>query len=181
VEYPGWVGRAKSGVELMGDSVLWLQQNIHDHSLLYFIALYVVGGRPVAILTASFVKLNLLFFFPLVVFMDILQVPCFYYLYEHTFTSNRLKRLSGYFQRKGEVAKDRSFFQRLKTLGGVGVVLLTMLPVKGGGMWSGVFLAHITGMPKKTSYPLLIVGSLLGSLMFLGLGDGLIRFYHLIA
>jgi len=164
----------------MGDSLLWLQQHIHEHSLLYFIAIYVVGGRPVAILTASFVKLNLLFFFPLVVFMDILQVPCFYYLYEHTFTNQRFKRLSGYFQRKGEAAKDRGFFQRLKTLGGVGVVLLTMLPVKGGGMWSGVFLAHITGMRKKTSYPLLVVGSLLGSLMFLGLGDALIRFYHLI-
>ena len=68
----------------------------------------------------------------------------------------------------------------MKTLGGVGVVLLTMLPVKGGGMWSGVFLAHITGMRKKISYPLLAVGSLLGSLMFLGLGDALIRFYHLI-
>jgi hypothetical protein len=45
-------------------------------------------------------------------------------------------------------------------------------------MWSGVFLAHVTAVPKKTSYPLLIVGSLLGSLMFLGLGDGLIRLYH---
>jgi uncharacterized membrane protein len=55
-----------------------------------------------------------------------------------------------------------------------------MLPVKGGGMWSGVFLAHITSMPKKVSYPLLFVGSLLGSLMFLGLGDGLIRFYRLV-
>jgi uncharacterized membrane protein len=164
----------------MGDSVLWLQQNIHEHSLLYFIALYIVGGRPVAILTATLARLNLLFFFPLVVFMDILQVPCFYYLYEHTFTTNRLKRLSGYFQRKGEKAKDRSFFQRLKTLGNVGVVLLTMLPVKGGGMWSGVFLAHITGMHKKVSYPLLFVGSLLGSLMFLGLGDSLIRLYRLI-
>ena len=163
----------------MGDSVLWLQQHIHEHSLVYFIALYVVGGRPVAILTASFVKLNLLFFFPLVVFMDVLQVPCFYYLYEHTFTSKRLKRLSGYFQGKGERAKDRSFFQRLKTLGSVGGVLLTMLPVKGGGMWSGVFLAHIARIPKKTSYLLLIVGSLLGSLMFLGLGDALIRLYHL--
>ena len=175
------MGSPKSGVELMGDSLLWLQQHIHEHSLLYFIAIYVVGGRPAAILTASFVKLNLLLFFPLVVFMDILQVPCFYYLYEHTFTNERFKRLSGYFQRKGEAAKDRGVFQSLKALGGVGVVLLTMLPVKGGGMWSGVFLAHITGMRKKTSYPLLAVGSLLGSLMFLGLGDALIRFYHLIA
>jgi uncharacterized membrane protein len=181
MEYPVWIGSSKSGVELMGDSVLWLQQHLHEHSLIYFIALYVVGGRPVAILTASFFRLNLLFFFPLVVFMDILQVPCFYYLYEHTFTSGRLKRLSGYFQRKGEVAKDRSIFQRLKALGSVGVVLLTMLPVKGGGMWSGVFLAHIIAIPKKKSYTWLIVGSLLGSLMFLGLGDGLIRLYHLIA
>ena len=181
MEHPGGIGSSKLGVELMGDSVLWLQQHLHEHSLLYFIALYVVGGRPVAILTASFFRLNMLFFFPLVVFMDILQVPCFYYLYEHTFTSKRLKGLSNYFQKKGEVAKDRGIFKRLKALGSVGVVLLTMLPVKGGGMWSGVFLAHIIAMPKKTSYTWLIAGSLLGSLMFLGLGDGLIRLYHLIA
>ena len=165
----------------MGDSVVWLQQHLHEHSLLYFIALYTVGGRPVAILTASLFRLNLLLFFPLVIFMDILQVPCFYYLYEHTFTSARLQRLNGYFQRKGKVAKERRFFQRLQAYGHVGVLLLTMLPMKGGGMWCGVFLAHIIGVPKKKSYTLLMSGSILGSLMFVGVGDGLLRFWHLIA
>ena len=165
----------------MGDSVVWLQQHLHEHSLLYFIALYTVGGRPVAILTASLFRLNLLLFFPLVIFMDILQVPCFYYLYEHTFTNERLQRLSGYFQRKGKVAKERRFFQRLQAFGHVGVLLLTMLPIKGGGMWSGVFLAHIIGVPKKKSYTLLMSGSILGSLMFVGVGDGLLRFWHLMA
>lgn len=165
----------------MGDSVVWLQQHLHEHSLLYFIALYIVGGRPVAILTASLFRLNLLLFFPLVVFMDTVQVPCFYYLYEQTFTSARLQRLSGYFQRKGKVAKERRFFQRLQAFGHVGVLLLTMLPMKGGGMWSGVFLAHIIGVPKKKSYTLLMSGSILGSLMFVGVGDGLLRFWHLMA
>jgi uncharacterized membrane protein len=165
----------------MGDSVVWLQQHLHEHSLLYFIALYTVGGRPVAILTASLFRLNLLLFFPLVVFMDTVQVPCFYYLYEHTFTSARLQRLSGYFQRKGKVAKERRFFQKLQAYGHVGVLLLTMLPIKGGGMWSGVFLAHIIGVPKKKSYTLLMSGSILGSLMFVGVGDGLLRFWHLMA
>jgi uncharacterized membrane protein len=165
----------------MGDSVVWLQQHLHEHSLLYFIALYTVGGRPVAILTASLLRLNLLLFFPLVVFMDTVQIPCFYYLYEHTFTSARLQRLSGYFQRKGKVAKERHFFQRLQAFGDAGVLMLTMLPMKGGGMWSGVFLAHIIGVPKKKSYTLLMSGSILGSLMFVGVGDGLLRFWHLIA
>ncbi len=112
--------------------------------------------------------------------MDTLQIPCFYYLYEHTFTSERLQRLRKHFQRKGDATKERHFFQRFKTLGHAGVVLLTMLPVKGGGMWSGVFLAHIIGLPKKTSFSLLISGSILGSLMFVGIGDGLIRLWHLI-
>ena len=165
----------------MGDSVVWLQQHLHEHSLLYFIALYTVGGRPVAILTASLFRLNLLLFFPLVIFMDTVQIPCFYYLYEHTFTSARLQRLSGYFQRKGKVARERRFFQRLQAFGHVGVLLLTMLPMKGGGMWSGVFLAHIIGVPKKKSYTLLMSGSILGSLIFVGVGDGLLRFWHLMA
>jgi uncharacterized membrane protein len=164
----------------MGDLIHWLQSHFHDHHFLYFIALYIGGGRPVAILTARFFGLNLLWFFPLVVLMDTLQIPCFYYLYEYTFASGRLSRLSSYFQRKAALARGRSSFHTLKALGQVGVVLLTMLPVKGGGMWSGVFLAHVMGLRKRTSVPLLVGGSVLGSLLFLGLGDSLVRLWHLI-
>ncbi|HID31289.1 MAG TPA: hypothetical protein EYP19_15000 [Desulfobacterales bacterium] len=164
----------------MGDLILWLQCHFHDHRLLYFIALYIVGGRPVAILTARLFGLNLLWFFPLVVLMDTLQVPCFYYLYEHTFASGRLSRISTYFQRKAALARGRSFFHTLKALGQLGVVLLTILPIKGGGMWSGVFLAHVMGLRKTTSVPLLVGGSILGSLLFVGLGDSLVRLWHLI-
>jgi len=164
----------------MGDLILWLQRHFHDHHLLYFIALYIVGGRPVAIVTAKLFELNLLWFFPLVVFMDTLQVPCFYYLYEHTFTSGRLERLSNHFQRKGAAARRRRLFQALRALGQMGVVLLTMVPIKGGGMWSGVLLAHVMGLRKKTSFPLLVGGSILGSLLFVGLGDCLIRLWHLV-
>ncbi|MBW1675384.1 MAG: small multi-drug export protein [Deltaproteobacteria bacterium] len=164
----------------MGDLILWLQCHFHDHRLLYFVALYIGGGRPVAIVTARLFGLNLLWFFPLVVLMDTLQVPCFYYLYEHTFPSGRLGRLSNYFQRKGALARGRRFFQTLRALGQVGVVLLTMLPIKGGGMWSGVFLAHVMGLRKRISFPLLVGGSVFGSLLFVGLGDSLIRLWHLI-
>ncbi|NVM22237.1 MAG: small multi-drug export protein, partial [Desulfobacterales bacterium] len=135
----------------------------------------------VAILTARLFGLNLIWFFPLVVLMDTLQVPCFYCLYEHTFTSERLRRFGDYFRRKGDMAKGRRFFRMLRGLDRAGVVLLTMLPVKGGGMWSGVLLAHFIGLPKRTSFPLLVGGSILGSLLFVGVGDGLIRLWRLIA
>jgi hypothetical protein len=36
-------------------------------------------------------------------------------------------------------------------------------------------------VPKKKSYTLLVSGSILGSLMFVGVGDGLLRFWQLIA
>ena len=165
----------------MADVLVWLREHIHEHSLLYFMAIYIGGGRPVAILTARLAGFNMLLFFPLVVFMDTLQIPCFYFLYDHTFTNGRLQRFTGYLHRRGESAEKQGTFQRLRSLGGLGVLVLTVLPVKGGGMWSGVLLAHLIQLPKRTSLPLLVSGSVAGSLIFVGIGDAILRLWHLVA
>ena len=49
------------------------------------------------------------------------------------------------------------------------MVAITMTPLKGCGMWSGVLLSKFLRLPKHSSYPLLIVGSILGCLLVFGL------------
>jgi uncharacterized membrane protein len=164
----------------MGELVQWLQQHIQEHSLLYFIALYILGGKPVALITAKVCGLDLAWLFPLVILMDAIQIPCFYYLYGHLFRYRGLSRMSNALQVKVELAAKKRPFQALNAFGPLGVLLLSMLPIKGGGIWSAVFLARLTGLPMKQSFPLLICGSILSSLVFVGLGDGLIRLWRLI-
>jgi len=165
----------------MGTLVLWLQQHIHEHSLWYFIALYILGGKPVAILTAKLYGLNFALLFPLLLVMDAVQIPCFYYLYGCMFREERLRRVTHYLQRKGDAAKAGYLFPILEGLGPLGVLLLTMLPVKGGGIWSGVLLARLLGLPMNISFPLLLGGSILISLILIGVGDGLIGVWHMIS
>jgi len=165
----------------MGELVQWFQQHIQEHSLLYFIALYALGGKPAAIITAKLCGLDLSWLFPLVILMDAIQIPCFHFLYGRLFQYGTLQRLSTHLQAKFESGGDRGVLQALKTLGPLGVFLLSMLPIKGGGIWSAVFLARLIGLPLKTSFPILICGSLLSSLLLLGLGDGIIRLWRLIA
>jgi uncharacterized membrane protein len=50
-----------------------------------------------------------------------------------------------------------------------------MTPLKGCGMWSGVLLSKLLKLPKQTSYPLLIVGSILGCIFVFGVGEAILQ------
>lgn len=164
----------------MGDLISWLQQHYYEHSLACFIALYVVGGKPLALVTAKVSGLDLLWLLPLVILMDAVQIPCFYYLYERVFRNVRLLRFKDFLERKGEAARSRPVFAVLSALGPLGVVLVAMLPVKGGGIWSGVLLARLLDLPKRTSFLLLMGASIFISLILVGLGEAAVSLWRTI-
>ena len=62
----------------MMDLVIFLKNNLAEHFVIYFIPLYIVGGRPVAILSAQFLGYKASFLLPEVVLLDTLQIPLFY-------------------------------------------------------------------------------------------------------
>ena len=65
----------------MLDTVIFLKNNLADHFVIYFIPLYVLGGRPVALLSAQFLGFRITFLLPVVVMLDTLQIPLFYYVF----------------------------------------------------------------------------------------------------
>ena len=161
-------------IKAMMDAVIYLKNNLADNFVVYFIPLYVLGGRPVAILSAQFLGRKIFFLLPVVVMLDTLQIPLFYYLY-HT-VSNRL--VIQKFYKRSEKRKNRlkqsKLFKWLQFLGKPGVVAISMLPFKGCGMWSGVLLSNLLKLPRQTSYPLMIVGSVLGCILLLGVGEAVL-------
>ncbi len=59
----------------MLDGVIFLKNNLADHFVIYFIPLYILGRRPVAILSAQFLGFGILLLLPVVVMLDTLQIP----------------------------------------------------------------------------------------------------------
>ena len=163
----------------MLEAITFLKDNLADHFVIYFIPLYVLGGRPVAILSAQLLGFKIIFLLPIVVMLDTLQIPAFYHLYGSISKSALMRRLNKRSRKKEKRLRDSKFFKKMQVMGMPGVVAITMTPLKGCGMWSGVLLSKLLNLPKQISYPLLIVGSILGCVLILGVGEAVLQFVEL--
>jgi uncharacterized membrane protein len=148
---------------------------------------HIVASRLISIpiAVAIFVKWYLAVLFIFV--MDLAQVPLFYYIYERPqkirFITARLRlwrqrwNSTGY-KKKRIFREDRNWqalvLKRAQKFGQWGVMLVSAMPSLGGGMWTGVLLAHLLKIDKKHSYLLLAAGSLM-SCLILALGFGGIK------
>jgi uncharacterized membrane protein len=159
----------------MLDAVIFLKNNLADHFAIYFIPLYILGGRPVALLSAQFLGVRIAFLLPVVVMLDTLQIPFFYYLYDTIYKGSFMRRLHERTAKKEERLRKSRLFRWIQLMGTPGVVAITMLPLKGCGMWSGVLLTTLLRLPKKISYSLLIVGSILGCILIFGVGEAVLQ------
>jgi uncharacterized membrane protein len=110
--------------------------------------------------------------------LDTLQIPFFYYLYDTISKHLLLRKLQERTTRKEKRLRKSKFFRWAQLIGMPGVVGVCMTPLKGCGMWSGVLLSELLGLPKKRSYPLLILGSVLGCLLVFGAGEGILELKH---
>jgi len=159
----------------MYDAILFLKNNLADHFAIYFIPLYILGGRPVAILSAQFLGFRAFFLLPVVVMLDTLQVPLFYYLYGRISNGLFMQKLYKRITKKEERLHKSKFFHWIQLMGTPGVVAISMLPLKGCGMWTGVLLSKLLRLPKQVSYPLLIAGSILGCILIYGMGEAVLQ------
>lgn len=159
----------------MYDAILFLKNNLADHFAIYFIPLYILGGRPVAILSAQFLGFRAFFLLPVVVMLDTLQVPLFYYLYDRISNGLFMRKLYERTIKKEERLHKSKFFHWIQLMGTPGVVAISMLPLKGCGMWTGVLLSKLLRLPKQVSYPLLIAGSILGCILIYGMGEAALQ------
>ena len=160
----------------MGDAVLFLKNNLSDNFAVYFLPLYILGGRPVAILSGQMLGFKAFFLLPVVVMLDTLQIPLFYYVFDTISNVRFIKKIHAKTAKKEMRIRKSRLFLWLHLLGAPGVITITMLPLKGCGMWSGVILSKILKLRKGMSYPLLITGSVLGCLLILGVGKAILKF-----
>jgi uncharacterized membrane protein len=158
----------------MMEIISFLKNNLADHFMIYFILLYILGGRPVAILSAQFLGYKMAFLLPTVVLLDTLQIPMFYHLYGTVSKQAFFQKLYERTQKKEISLRRSKIFHWVQMIGIPGVVAITVVPMKGCGMWSGVLLSKLLGLSKQMSYPLLIFGSILGCAFLFGIGEAVL-------
>lgn len=159
----------------MSDLILFFKNNLADHFVIYFIPLYYLGGRPIALISAQLLGHRISFLLPVAVMLDTLQIPIFYHLYGSISNSALMQKLRpGGKQKQAEKQKNR-FFQWIQTLGTPGVLLITALPLKGCGMLSGFILSNLLRISKPRAYLLLILGSVIGCGILFGLGEIILK------
>jgi len=160
------------------DLLAYLKQNLAEHFVIYFIPFYILGGRPAAVISAQLLGYRIGFIVGVVVLLDILQIPFFYHLFNALGNSAIVRRFRLKSAKQTQVLRRSKLLHWIQLSGAPGVVMVAMLPLKGCGMLSGVLLARLLQLPKPLGYLLLILGSLLGCLLLLGVGEAILELWH---
>lgn len=166
---------------MMSDILQYLQSLLQTHPIGAFILLHSLGGRRAAIIGARLADFNMFYFLLLAVFLDMLQAPCYFYLYSRG--SRRVGwwgRLCQWLRRKEEKWQSSAWGQKILGKKGWGVFLITAMPFRGGGMWTGVFFSHLLASKRKESYLVLFAGSLAGCLLLGGLAEAAYNLFVLL-
>lgn len=150
----------------MQEFLIFLKERLSDHPVFYFILLQTLGGRAFAVITAKLVGFNMFYYVPLAMCVDMVQVPFFFYLYNST--TSRIPFLEKVRERISmkKNPSSPSFFLRIgQKLGVLGVPTICLMPIKGGGIWTSVLLAHMLELGYLKSCLLLLLGSFAGAML----------------
>ncbi len=161
----------------MTELILFLKDNLTEHFVIYFIPLYYLGGRPIALISAQLIGHKISFLLPVAVLLDTLQIPIFYHLYGSLSNSAFIRKLSARRKQKEAKRQKTRFFQWVQAWGTPGVIVITMLPLKGCGMLSGFILSKLLQIPKTRVYLLLVLGSIIGCGILFGLGEVILEMW----
>jgi uncharacterized membrane protein len=127
-----------------------------------FIFIHIFLGRKISIPYGVALGINPYMVGVEAFLLDVIQIPFFYHLYEHSTRISivaSLKRWSD--ERQRNLEKSR-LFTLAKKSGKLGIIIISASPLQGGGMWSGVLMTFLLNFPKRESYILNILGSILG-------------------
>lgn len=151
-----------------------------EYYLLTFLLLYGVLGRmslPVVIVCSIcpfWICTGIL------VIIELVQIPLFFHFY--SYIAGFFKKIQGVLFRKKRPPVEaeeeppaadggRGFFiSRLKGHGIWGIFILSVLPLKGCGVWSGILVGKTCGIEKKRLYAVVGSGVVLGIAALMGFG-----------
>ncbi|MCJ7545323.1 MAG: small multi-drug export protein [Deltaproteobacteria bacterium] len=143
-----------------------------QNSFVIFTLLHFTIGRTASVVFAIINHLPLQIYLPLALVYDFLQIPVYGYLLESSSRIPFLRWVGRRVQRASEAWQKRKFVQKVSSWGDVGIVVLCALPIRGFGILSATILSYLLGRNRVRGTILLLMGSILGILLTLGITKG---------
>ena len=144
--------------------------------ILLFTIIHFTLGRSFSVLFAIFNQMSVLLYFPLALAYDYVQIPVYGALLEQSSKKFFVVRwLTHKTDKVISSLKERPLMKKVMSLGNVGLILLSALPVRGFGILSGSIVSFLLKKSRREGTILLMTGSLIGIFIIMGIAKGVFK------
>ncbi len=148
--------------------------------ILAFTLIHFTLGRSFSVLFAIFNQMPVFLYFPLALAYDYVQIPVYGAILEH---SSRSLFPVGWLKRKADhvLARmdERPILKKVMSLGNVGLILLSALPIRGFGILSASIVSFFLKKGRVEGTVLLMTGSFIGIFIIMGIANGIFKIISL--
>lgn len=145
-----------------------------QNAFVIFTVLHFTVGRTASVVFAIINHLPLHFYLPLAWGYDYVQIPVYGFILERSSRIPFLQWVGTKVKRTSDAWLKRKLVQKVSSWGDVGIVLLCALPIRGFGILSATVLTYLLGKNRVKGTVLLLMGSMLGISLTLGVTKGAI-------
>lgn len=147
--------------------------------LVVFTVLHFTCGRTVSVVYAILNHLPLPCYIPLALGYDLIQIPVYGFILERTSDRFPFRWARKQVERMKKRMEEKRLLRWVSSMGTVGIILISALPVKGFGIHSGSLFSFLIGKRRFEGTVLLMTGSVLGILIVFGLTTGALHIISL--
>jgi uncharacterized membrane protein len=148
----------------------------HWELILLFTLIHFTLGRSFSVLFAIFNQMPIFFYFPLALAYDYVQIPIYGMILEHSsrsfFPIRWLKKKTDHVLAHLD---QRPILKKVMSLGNVGLILLSALPIRGFGILSASIVSFFLKKGRTEGTLLLMTGSFIGIFIIIGIAKGIFK------
>jgi uncharacterized membrane protein len=148
----------------------------HWNLILFFTLIHFTLGRSFSVLFAIINQMPAFLYFPLALTYDYVQIPVYGAILEHSsrsfFPVRWLKNKTDHFLTHLD---ERPILKRVISLGNVGLILLSALPIRGFGILSASIVSFFLKKGRVEGTVLLMTGSFIGIFIIMGIANGILK------
>jgi uncharacterized membrane protein len=148
--------------------------------ILLFTLIHFSLGRSFSVLFAIFNQMPVLLYFPLALAYDYVQIPVYGAILEHS--SKKFFPVQWLTRKADRVMtgiKERPLLKKLMSLGDVGLILLSALPIRGFGILSASIVSFFMKKGRREGTLLMMTGSFIGIFIIMGIAKGIFKIVSL--
>ncbi len=144
--------------------------------VLLFTLIHFSLGRFFSVLFAIFNQMPFLIYFPLALVYDYVQIPVYGMILEQSskrfFPVRWVKRKA---DRMLASVRERPLLRKMVSLGDIGLIIISALPIRGFGILSGSIISFFLEKGRREGTIMLMIGSFIGIFIIMGIAKGIFK------